>query len=144
MSDRSQWVWMPHAGHFICGPQCRFHLNTYVGGHIVSTLGEYLPDAPLRELFAKDRGVQLEGRGDSRLADYMSKIGFEDIGLDRKYETMVFLAKERKDSCCPWEMDSGSDLDFCGYNDSGEAFDGHVAMCVKWAKENECAKPTSS
>lgn len=131
---RANWEHMPHAGHLIIGQDCRFHLNTKVGKYIVSTVGEYFPDEGIREIFAKSRRVKLEGMGDARRADYMRKIGYEDIGLDRKYETMVFRAQKSERDCCPWEMKSPSNIDMRGYNDPGEARKGHIAMCRKYAK----------
>lgn len=129
----SEWVWMGHPAHFICSQWCRFHLATRVGDVIVSTLGEYLPDAPVREIYAECRGVTLEGKGDDRLGDYMDKVGFEEIGAGRLYETMVFKAKHRPGDCCEWRQADGTDLDFEGYNDPTEAARGHMAMCEKWA-----------
>lgn len=131
---QSKWVWMPHAGHLIVGNDCRFHLSTYVGKYIVSTVGEYLPDSEIREILANSRGVSLVGRGDTRRHDYMKKVGFEELGYGRTYETMVFKAIKAKEiSCCPFRMDSGSELDFAGYNTPEEAFSGHLKLCRKWA-----------
>jgi hypothetical protein len=111
-------------------------MNTYVNGYIVSTVGEYIPDAPVREVIAQSRKVVLEGQGDDRLADYMNKLGFEDIGYDRKYETMVFKAKKTEDdSCCPYRMDydaESDELDFDCYNESKDAFKGHYKLCEKY------------
>ena len=86
---------MPHPAHLIVSRDCRFHLATFIPGArvcgvIISTVGEWLPDSEVREITARCRGVQLEGRGDARLADYMAKIGFQEIGAGRTYETMVF------------------------------------------------------
>ena len=126
---------MPHAGHFICGRDCQFHLATYVGGYIVSTVGEYFPDSQVREIFARSRGVVLEGQGDFREADYMKKVGFREIGLGRKYETMVFKSERTKDKCCPYAQNDGMNVDMDGYNDPGDAFKGHMKMCKKWASK---------
>ena len=134
---KERWVWMPHPGHFICSKDCKFFLNTYVGGYIVSTVGEYLPDEGVREIFAETRGIQLKGKGDNRLADYMKKIGYEEIGCDRKYETMVFPAHKSKHGCCPYEASDYGDLDSDGYNTPDGAFKGHYAMCRKWAKKDK-------
>ncbi len=139
--SKQDWVWMPHAGHFICGDKCRFHLNTRVGEFIVSTVGEYWPDAPTREILADSRRIRLEGRGDAREADYMRKIGYEDLGLGRKYETMVFKAKESSHKCCPFTMDTPTDLDMAGYNDPGEAYAGHLEMCEKWDNKCQATQP---
>lgn len=129
------WLWMPHAGHLIVGNDCRFHLNTYVNGYIVSTVGEYLPSEGGREIHAKVRGIKLEGIGDARERDFLKKFGYVEIGAGRKYETMVFKAQKSKALCCVWEQESGSELDFEGYNDAGMAAAGHLAMCKKWARK---------
>jgi hypothetical protein len=127
---------MPHPGHFICSRDCGFVLNTKVSNYIVSTVGEYFPDAEVRELFAKSRGIKLTGIGDARRNDYMERIGFEEIGFGRKYETMVFKAKPNPEHrCCPWSAESFSEIDMNGYNDPGDAYDGHMAMCDKWGSE---------
>lgn len=62
----------------------------------------------------------------------MRKVGFTEIGLDRKYETMVFPAKASGNSCCPWVSADWGELDIAGYNDPVEAYEGHLAMCRKW------------
>lgn len=130
----SDWIWMGHPGHFICARDCKFHLNTKVGDYIVSTVGELIHDAPVREILASTRGIVLEGKGDDRLADYMQKVGYGDIGYDRKYETMVFRALKGKTECCPFVADyTGGELDALGYNDAGRAYAGHMELCRKWA-----------
>lgn len=136
---RENWVWMPHPGHFICARDCKFFLNTYVGGYIVSTVGEMFPDSPAREILAASRGVVLEGIGDDRRYDYMKKVGFEQIGCERLYETMVFKASgaKEKDSCCPYRVSDHSSLDMVGYNTPEEAFKGHMKLCAKWAKRRK-------
>ena len=137
---RGSWVWMPHPAHFICASDCKFHLATYVGGYIVSTVGELFPDAPVREVLAESRKVKLEGIGDARKTDYARKIGFETIGCDRLYETMVFKAKRRdkkpsaETGCCPWQIDVRNEVDFAGYNDPLAATKGHMRLCQKWSK----------
>lgn len=111
--NRSEWIWMPHAGHFILGDRCHFRLNTYVGNYIVSTVGE-LPK------------INNDGRD------------FENIGAGRKYETFVFKAQKETNEaaqCCPYAMSDPSEIDGEGYNDSVSAYKGHLAMCEKWAKE---------
>lgn len=135
---KDKWVWMGHPAHFICAQDCKFFMATKVGKYIISTVGEMFPDAPIREIFAQSRKVKLEGMGDARKADYMKKIGFEEIGYGRKYETMVFLAvKGRKNQCggCPFVIESGANLDQYGYNTSQDAFKGHYKACSKWAKK---------
>lgn len=111
MTEKEKWIWMPHAAHFICGYRCQFHLATYVGGYIVSTIGELPPLGHEDECF------------------------FEDIGLSRKYETMVFGAKKSKNVCCPFVQIDGNSLDFMGYNEPGDATNGHYKLCLKWSKK---------
>ena len=131
--ERSEWTWMPHAAHLIVGNDCRFHLATEVGGHIVSTVGEYLPDEGSREIHAQFKGITLHGRGDDRRADFIRKCGYVEIGLDRTYETMVFPSRPDDSGCCPFRPNSYSELDFEGYGNAPDAFNGHLAMCEKWA-----------
>jgi hypothetical protein len=131
----SSWIWMPHPGHFICAFDCRFHLNTKVGSVIVSTVGEYFPDEPVREIYAGVRGIKLKGIGDDRKQSYMKQIGYGEIGVDRKYETMVFRAQPRsglQPLCCPWEPKDYEELEAQGYNDPGKAYAGHMELCKKW------------
>ena len=135
----ADWKWFGHAGHLIVGQWCRFHLCTLVGKYLVSTVGEYVPDEGVREITARCRGITLEGHGDARLADYMKKIGFEEIGAGRKYETMVFLAGqpcEAKDCHCGLPEISGDELAWRGYNDAGSTAKGHLELCKEYsAKE---------
>lgn len=105
--EKSKWVYMPHAGHFIAGDSCRFRLNTYVGKYIVSTVGEYITD-----------------RGDE-----------EELGFDRKYETMVFEAHKSENKCCPYEIDASKEVEMVGYNTAGDAYEGHQKLCEKWSKD---------
>lgn len=135
---KDKWVWMPHAGHLCVGNWCRFKLNTYVGNYIVSTVGEYFPDAPVREILAESRKIQLEGIGDDRANDFRRKIGYEEIGSGRLYETMVFQARKSGNigrACCPYEPTSFENIDFEGYNTPEEALKGHMKLCAKWANK---------
>lgn len=109
--NRSDWVWMPHPAHFIAARHCDFRLATYVGGYIVSTVGE----------MRRRDGAP----------------GFEEVGDMRTYETMVFRAVPSRHVCCPWEItDVGNPVDTDGYNDAGEATRGHMRLCEKWARED--------
>lgn len=129
------WVWMPHAGHFIGSNYCRFHLATYIHGYLISTVGEYFPSDGVREIICQTRGIHLEGRGEEREEDFLNKVGFEKIGYDRTYETMVFKAKLLDEhSCCPYRAEDLIDVDFAGYNDPADAYLGHIKMCRKWAE----------
>lgn len=152
------WVFMPHAGHLCISHMCRFHLNTYVNGFIVSTVGEYLPpidclkillESRIRfpKLIIDDEGkVKSEAipeeiknkllslKGDYFELAYLKTFGYEELGLNRTYETMVFRAKKNDDptsQCCPWAQ-NGDSLDMEGYNDPSSAYQGHMNMCYKY------------
>jgi hypothetical protein len=135
---RDEWQWFGSAGHLIVGQDCRFHLCTLVGGWLVSTVGEWLPDSASWHIYAETRGVTLEGRGDERRADFLNKVGYMEIGYGRKYETMVFRASVER--CTAEDCDCGAplvqkwnELDAAGYNLRGDAQRGHQAMCEKWS-----------
>lgn len=137
------WKWFGAAGHFICSDWCRFHMATLVGNYIVSTVGEYIPDSDVREILASCRGKPLEGHGDARRSDWLKKFGFEEIGCDRTYETMVFLAGKPctvRGCDCGLPEISGTELDFAGYKSPREATHGHMEMCRRWsAPKNQAA-----
>jgi len=139
MIHKDEWEWYGQAGHFILGPQCRFHMATKVGKFWVSTVGELWPDAPIREIYAKVRGVTLEGRGDAREVDYMQKIGFEKIGTSGTYETMVFLAGppcDRPDCGCDLPLPTSfADLGGERYETASEARAGHLRYCAHAAND---------
>jgi hypothetical protein len=138
-----RWVWFGHAAHFICGRWCQFHMATQVGRYLVSTVGEYWPDRKVREIHAQvhDPDWLLKNArlmGDEFDAAYMKRFGFETIGCDRKYETMVFKAGEpctSKGCGCGLPTIDDSELDFVGSNDAKTATEGHRAMCRKWARK---------
>lgn len=139
---KADWVWMPHAGHFILGDRCRFHLNTYVGNHIISTVGELWSERAVREIHAKIDDPQWLMKNNYLLGDdfdraYMKKFGFEEVGCGRKYETMVFRSKKSEHKCCPYVMSSPSNIDFAGYNSGEDAVLGHMKFCNKWANRRE-------
>lgn len=131
---------MPHAGHLIISNKCRFHLNTYIGGYVVSTVGEWWPERSVREVHAKvyDPEWLRENqhlKGDMFDSAYFKRFGFEEIGCDRTYETMVFKAKKSSHKCCPYVMVSGDNKDFDSYNKPEDASAGHMKMCEKWASK---------
>ena len=107
-----------------------------MGKYLVSTVGEYLPDASLREILAETRGVILTGKGEVREADYLEKIGFEEVGASRKFETMVFLAGNRCKCGCGLPEHNGTELDFKGYNETKDAAKGHMTMCERWSHKD--------
>jgi len=146
MVPRQEWEWFGHAAHLIVGRWCRFHLATKVGEYLVSTVGEFWPERPVREIHAEVHdpawlAENVELKGDTFDHAYMKRFGFETIGYERKYETMVFHAGERcqvPDCGCglPIPSDWG-ELDFSGYNDAGAATRGHLAMCEQWSVKDE-------
>lgn len=132
------WEWYGHAGHLIVGSDCRFHLATLVGPWWVSTVGEWLPDSATWDIYAQSAGVTLKGRGDARRNQFLSDVGYVEIGCDRKYETMVFRSSGRRcetpDCGCGLPLvDEWGELDSDGYNDARSAREGHLAMCAKWS-----------
>lgn len=138
---KAEWKWFGNAGHFICAQWCRFHLCTQIGNYLVSTVGEYVPDDQVREIICQSRGIVLEGRGDARLYDYMKKVGFQELGCGRTYETMAFKTTgkvcEAPDCGCGLPEIEPSELDFAGYSSAGEATAGHYAICEKIAARDE-------
>lgn len=133
----TEWRWFGNAGHLIVASDCWFHLCTQIGDVLVSTIGEYFPPESLRERFAESRGVALEGFGDARRADYLRKIGFEEIGYGRTYETMVF--RTTGDVChaagcvCGLPTIIPRELDMRGYQTAGAATLGHMELCRQYA-----------
>lgn len=139
-----EWKWFGNAGHLIVAEWCHFHLCTQVGPYLVSTVGQYWPDADVRRIHAQHRDPKWYGansilRGDYFDAAYRKRFGYEEVGYNRKFETMVFTAgKPCADSGCGCGMPKPEDwgeLDFDGYNDAGSATRGHMAMCEKWAEQ---------
>lgn len=143
---KDKWIWMPHAGHFICSKDCRFHLNTYVGKYIVSTVGEMWGDRIVREIHAKVYDPRWLSENAHRKGSdfdyaYMKKFGYQEIGCGRTYETMVFKAKQNKEhGCCPYIMANTNHLDINVYNTAKEAYEGHLKLCKKWARNQSHGK----
>jgi len=131
----ADWRWFGHPGHFCCGSDCRFHLTTLAGHYMVSTVGEYVPDSNVRDILARCRNIELEGQGDERLASWMRQSGFEELGHNRIYETMVFPAGKpchtRQCGCGLPEI-LFPDVDMAGYQTPAAATLGHYALCEKW------------
>ena len=130
---KDKWVWMPHAGHFILGYKCRFRLNTYVNGYIISTVGEYIPDGAVIDIC---RPEFKHLKGDAKEYAYQKKYGCEEIGCGRKYETMVFMGQRSSHKCCPYGVAEFSELDFAGYSTPEDAYKGHMKMCLKFDKKD--------
>ncbi len=160
--SKKDWIWMPHAGHLCVGNWCRFHLNTYVNGYIVSTVGEYFPDQKVRRINLE---VKLENpfmmekfrilteeeskqkkeliekiltlQGDYFDDAYLNYFGYEEIGLSRLYETMVCKAKKSENACCPYTMEDDVDFKMEGYNSAKDAYEGHYKICEKYDRKRK-------
>jgi len=135
---KENWAWMPHAGHFILGHKCRFRLNTYVGKYLVSTVGELWNERSVREIHAEVENPKWLEKNKHLLGDefnnaYFKKFGYEEIGNDRTYETMVFKACKTGRKCCPYEVSDYTERDFMGYSNAGDAYRGHLKLCNKWS-----------
>ncbi len=105
MIKREEWIWKGLPGHFICANKCIFRLHTVIGKYRISTVG-----------------AMYEGNK------------MEEIGLNRHYETFVFIG----DGCK--EIDSeGVDLkDFKDpYLADEQASKNHMRMCEKYSKERQ-------
>lgn len=134
--DRSQWVWMPHPGHYILSRECRFFLSTYVGKYLVSTIGERVPSSETRDILAESRGITLECKGESREDEWIIKNGYEPLGVSgQTYESMVFVAKKSTKKCCPFKMKSGREEAAEYYRNSAEAIKGHYRLCKEWSQK---------
>lgn len=107
----SEWVWCGYAGHFIGARSCHFHLSTRVGRYRVSTVGDYHPSSHTDE-------------------------EPKQIGLGRLYETFVFEV-DGHGGHGEGEVTSWSEVDSEGCNDATEAERIHMAMCRKWAAQND-------
>ena len=149
--SKKDWVYMPHAGHLCVARWCQFHLNTYVNGYIVSTVGEYFPPVDHRRCILESRlkvpfwnwskekinvAKKILGEQGDIFDDlYLREYGYDEIGLGRTYETMVFKARKSSLGCCPYIMADCESLWQDGYNSSTEAFEGHNDLCKKYDKE---------
>jgi hypothetical protein len=109
---KDEWIWMPHAAHFCASDDCRFHLATYVGGYIVSTVGEYVPKGSV----SQPKGKQ-----------------FMEVGPHRLYEAMVFVAEPSTNKCCPWAVRTFASLQTEGSNSAPHAYQTHLRLCKEWA-----------
>lgn len=119
--ERGEWQWFGNAGHFICGNDCRFHLFTRVGDYLISTVGEYWPDSQVRKIHANFHDPEWL-RANAHLkgyhfdAAYRERFGFEKIGYDRTYETMVFRMGGECECGCGQPQIDPSELDCEGRN----------------------------
>jgi hypothetical protein len=93
--------WWGSQGHFCC--KCDFHLTTTIGNKfMISTVGDWVEKGKIME-----------------------------IGIRRKYETMVFRLQKKPHDCgCP-KIDP-TELDTAGYNKCSDAIKGHMQMIADW------------
>ena len=139
----SEWKWFGNVGHFICGDYCRFHLTTKVGKYLISTVGQLWPERSSREINAnildnKWLSENVHLKGDNFDHAYMKRFGYEEIGYDRTFETMVFKtgkACNAKECGCKLPEIYGSERDFSAYQTAVEATKGHMKLCLKWSKK---------
>jgi len=106
------WRWCGHAHHFIGSNRCRYHLATWVGDYLVSTVGDYHPDGETEPM----------------------SLGLEP-GLF--FETMVFPAHlvedlGRDDNCHGYKVSSWSEVDRWHYQSAEAANEGHLRACFTW------------
>lgn len=108
-------LWLPHPAHFICGMRCNFRMATVLNEkYVVSTVGEMPADEVTKKI------LKIKGP-------------YQEIGLDRLYETMVFKVEPAEDKCCPFKaVVAGGELDFAAYNSAEEARKGHYLLIKKW------------
>jgi len=142
---QANWVWMPHVGHFILGHRCRFRLNTYVGGYIVSTVGELWNSQDVRRIRAEIWDITWYEQNKDKMGDefddsYMEKFGYEEVGFQAKYETMVFRAGKSDIGCCPYKVLDWDGVDSAVYQTAEKARKGHYRLCKKWSQKPKAKK----
>lgn len=134
-----KWRWFGCPGHLIVGHSCRFHLHTRIGNYRVSTVGEYWPERPSREIHAKvvdptwlTNNIHL--KGDDFDNAYFRRFGYQEIGVGRKYETFVFeVTGEANDG--EGEVADWGEIDSLSANDEHTATRNHMVMCRRMARK---------
>ena len=134
----SEWEWYGHAAHFLCSYACRWHLATVVGEYLISSVGAWVPAEGTMRIDAEARGISLKGRGDDLEADYLKRLGYREVGLGRKFETMVFRVGEERcqvPSCMCGQpiVSDWCELAVAGSNDESAARTWHMALCERAA-----------
>ena len=132
MIPQEKWQWFGSPAHFCCASWCRFHLATKVGKYLISTVGEYVPP-------------RNSGGGEQTEAKWlMENWPGENIGFNRKYETMVFRAGKvcRKTGCkCGLPMIGSDELTCLGANQAGQAARNHMNLCREYARKPKENRP---
>lgn len=111
---KDKWTWYGTSGHYICAHRCLFHLCTKVGKYLVSTVGE-MPSDP--------------SDTDSSLVE---------IGIGRKYETMVFRWKgicKEPDCRCGMPFIIPSEIEMLPANQRGDAAKNHYKACLRYSRK---------
>jgi hypothetical protein len=107
------WVWYGHAGHFICSYRCLFRLATKIGPYLISTVG------------------------DQSIKGSSSPIPL-GITEDELFETMVFSLEDAGECKCGCDQampTNWEELYVRRYSTSALARQGHMEVCLKFAKE---------
>jgi hypothetical protein len=58
--DPGKWKWFGYAGHLCVAAECRFHLFTQVGDHLISTVGAGHPGGGERKTIGSGPGDYFE------------------------------------------------------------------------------------
>jgi len=109
IAPKSTWVWYGYAGHLCVGRRCAYHLCTRVGGFLISTVGDYIPDG----------------------SDKMKKIG---AGPEAFFETFVFHCDGEDKNGDPI-IPSWSEIDSRRYARSIDAERGHRDICDEYSRK---------
>jgi len=121
MLTQDKWIWHGFPGHFCAARSCFFRLCTEIGDVFISTVGAYEPSKELIE-------AGLEKKGE-----------WMDVGVNRKFETMVFMIKDRckSEKCgCGQPKLYNYDLSCHGCNTAKEAREMHMERCMEWAEKD--------
>jgi len=105
-------------------------------------MGEYAPPRDVQRIRAEARDPAWlreneHFRGDAWDYAYLDRFGYEEVGHNRSYETMVFPAGPPcwTETCsCGLPSQDGAAEDMRGYNSAREATEGHMSMCEKYAE----------
>lgn len=105
---KKDWQWFGDPAHYVLGHKCVFHLATRVGPWLISTVGDLREGDRLRE-----------------------------VGIGRRYETMVFRIDGTCKCGCGLPHTDGREVKMYGYNTRGEATKGHMRVCELYSATEE-------
>lgn len=109
IKSRAHWKWTGYAGHLCVASRCAYHLCTLVRGHLISTVGHYLP----------------------KHSDKIETIAWEND----YFETMVFRCKGEDKNGDPDII--SDEIETKRYADSITAEKEHYKMCVKYDRKSK-------